>query len=169
MSDFNTDIAESSRDEQRRMLSAQQMARLSKSMKVTHLSRMPYGVDRKGEQGLEYPSPMPVVRTVLSLVFLLLVALAAWLIHWNVIAILFVLFPIVGTGASCSGAWTRWTWACRPRQPRMPRRALRMPTPQSAHTGRAATRRTRHKAFPRQPMMPPRSSWAPTLGTPKTP
>jgi|GEM_PF-836972 hypothetical protein len=96
MSDFNTDIAESSRDEQRRMLSAQQMARLSKSMKVTHLSRMPYGVDRKGEQGLEYPSPMPVVRTVLSLVFLLLVALAAWLIHWNVIAILFVLFPIVG-------------------------------------------------------------------------
>lgn len=99
MPDFNTDLAESSQAEQRRMLSAQQMARLSKSMKVTHLSRMPYTVDRKGEQGLEYPSPMPVIRTILSLVFLLLVALAAWLIHWNVIAVLFVVFPIVGLAA----------------------------------------------------------------------
>lgn len=96
MPDFNNNLAESSQADQARMRSAQQLSRLSRSMSVTHLSRLPYGVDRRGEQGLEYPSPMPVVRVIMSLVFLLLVAGAAWLIHWPVIVALFVIFPIVG-------------------------------------------------------------------------
>ncbi len=69
---------------------------IQRSMDVTHLSRLPRAVSRRFPAETDAFSPMAVVRTVMSMVFLLLVSGAALLMDWSIVAIFFALLCVAG-------------------------------------------------------------------------
>jgi hypothetical protein len=70
---------------------------------VAEVRRLPTNVLRKVEPP-EKPGPMPLVRLAMSLLFLFLVAFAAWVIGWWPVTCLFCVLPFVGLAGARSVA-----------------------------------------------------------------
>ena len=70
---------------------------------IANVRRLPQGTLRKMEPH-DKPGVMPLVRLTMSLLFLFLVAYAAWIIGWWPITIIFCILPFVGFAGAYSVA-----------------------------------------------------------------